>query len=207
MIQNLLFDLGGVIMEIERQRCVNAYERLGFSDADSFLGEYAQQGAFADLESGSITPALFRDFIRNKIGNPVSDAEIDNAFEQFLIGIPVHRLRALEKLHRNYGIYMLSNTNAIMWNGKIAAEFRKDGHHIDHYFDGIVTSFTAKCMKPSAEIFDYAAHNLGLDPTTTLFLDDSEANCQSARALGWNAQVVTPGTEFADILRQKYSIE
>ena len=55
MIKNLLFDLGGVIMDIKRENCVDALTRLGMDDADSMLGVYAQSGEFALLEDGKLT--------------------------------------------------------------------------------------------------------------------------------------------------------
>ena len=197
---NLLFDLGGVIMDIEKERCVAAFERLGLRNAASYFGDYTQQGVFAALESGAVTPAEFRAELRRGFDHPVTDAEIDAAFTAFLIGIPRHRLAELRELRRTHGVYLLSNTNPIMWNGFIASQFRQEGLEIADYFDGMVTSFEAKSMKPAAAIFDYAAQKLGIEPAQTLFLDDSEANCQAARALGWHAAVVPPGTEFATIL-------
>lgn len=201
MIKNLLFDLGGVIMDIEKARCVRAFEELGLPDAPSYFGDYVQKGPFGDVESGAISAREFRDIMRHDIGRPVTDAQIDAAFTRFLIGIPLHRLVALRELRKKYGIYLLSNTNPIMWNGYIAECFRQEGLSREDYFDGMITSFEAGCMKPEAEIFDYTARNLHILPSETLFLDDSAANCEAARRLGWNAAEVSPGTEFTDVLR------
>lgn len=201
MIQNLLFDLGGVIMDIKRDNCVEALREIGFENADKFLGDYAQTGVFGQLEEGLITPEEFRNFIRSKISVPVTDSQIDTAFSRFLIGIPVERLRQLQTLRRKYGIYLLSNTNAIMWYGKIADEFKKDGLEINGYFDGIVTSFEAKALKPDAGIFNYAILNLDIVPEETLFLDDSERNLEGAKALGFRTALVEPGCEFIDVLK------
>lgn len=200
MITNLLFDLGGVIMDIDRMRAVRALQALGMANADSVLGEYAQQGPFGDLESGAITVDQFHERMAAYIDDEVSYDDIDRAFVQFLIGIPLHRLVALRRLRETFRIYMLSNTNPIMWESEIKRQFRREGFDIDSYFDGIVTSFEAKCMKPSAEIFDYTRRRLGIEPAETLFLDDSEANCTAARRLGWHAACVAPGAEFVDII-------
>lgn len=201
MIKNLLFDLGGVIMDIEKARCVRAFEELGLPDAPSYFGDYVQKGPFAAIESGAISAPEFRDIMRRAIGRPVTDAQIDAAFTRFLIGIPVQRLAALRGLRERYGIYLLSNTNPIMWDGYIAEQFCQEGLTRPDYFQGMVTSFEAKCMKPDAAIFDYTARNLHIRPEETLFLDDSAANCEAARALGWHAAEVVPGTEFTDTLR------
>ena len=188
-------------MDIRRDNCVEALREIGFADADKFLGDYAQTGVFGQLEEGSISADEFRDFIRKNIPVPVTDHQIDSAFSKFLIGIPVERLRQLQVLRRKYGIYLLSNTNVIMWEGKIAEEFRKDGLSVEGYFDGIVTSFEAKCLKPGAEIFNYAIRTLGIEAEDTLFLDDSETNLKGASVLGFRTALVSPGQEFIDVLK------
>lgn len=200
MIKNLLFDLGGVIMEIRRLNAVHSLERLGMTDADSFLGEYSQKGPFLKLEEGAITPDEFRKEIRKFIKAEVSDAQIDSAFCDFLIGIPPKRLEYLRVLKKNYNIYMLSNTNPIMWNTRIAEEFHQEGHDINYYFDGIITSFEAKSIKPDRKIFETVISKLGILPEETLFLDDSQKNLDTASSMGFKTALVTPGSEFIDII-------
>ena len=200
-IKNLLFDLGGVIMDLRRDNAVEALKQLGLAEADDFLGLYGQKGPFLALEKGLVTPEEFRNQVRREIGDPtVTDARLDEAFNRFLVGIPVERLRELERLRLKYKIYLLSNTNAIMWDSKIAQEFRKDGHDVNYYFDGIVTSFEEHLYKPDAAIFDRVFEKFGILPCETLFFDDSEANVESAERLGIPSVHVAPGTEFKDFI-------
>lgn len=203
MIKNLLFDLGGVIFDIKKDNCVEAFKSLGLADAGSFFGDYSQHGPFLRLEQGTITPDEFHQYVRQLLPGPVTDQEIDSAFMKFLTGIPEHRLRQLLQLRGHYKVYLLSNTNVIMWQGRILGEFRKDGLDIDSYFDGIVTSFEAKLLKPSPEIFIYAERALGIKPEETLFLDDSQANIDAAAALGFKTALVPEGKEFIDILKEQ----
>ncbi len=200
MIQNLLFDLGGVIMDIKKDNCVQALRELGFHNADEYLGDYSQKGPFGQLEQGLISPEEFRAFIRSQVDTPLTDGQIDEAFNRFLIGIPVERLRQLQMLRQRYGIYLLSNTNPIMWHAKIAEEFEKDGLTIEAYFDGIVTSFDAKILKPDVKIFEYAAVNCHIKPEETLFLDDSLANLTGAEKAGFRTAHVPEGKEFYRVL-------
>lgn len=200
MIKNLLFDLGGVIMDIRRLNCVASFERLGMKDADSFLGEYSQKGPFLQLEEGLINEAQFRDAVREYIDGEVTDEQIDKAFCDFLVGIPTYRLEQLRQLKKQYGIYMLSNTNPIMWHSRIAEEFRQEGMEREDYFDGIVTSFEARSIKPDAKIFHTVVEKLGIKPEETLFLDDSQKNLDAASALGFHTLLVAPGSEFFDLI-------
>lgn len=202
-ITTLLFDLGGVIMNIKRQNCVEAFRRLGMADPDAYLGEYSQKGPFEGVESGRLTVAEFHDAIRQIIGNPeITDAQIDHAFGEFLLGIPMHRLKELRELAKRYRICMLSNTNPIMWADGIDRAFRAEGGSVTDYFDGIVRSFDARSMKPDAGIFQFAIEKLGLNPEQTLFLDDSQRNLDAAAQLGFHTLLVPPGTEFMQLLTE-----
>ncbi|MDE6301483.1 MAG: HAD family phosphatase [Muribaculaceae bacterium] len=199
---NLLFDLGGVIMDIRKENCVAAFERLGLKNADKYFGEFSQQGPFMFLERGDITIDQFHEALRKELPAGTTDDRIDDAFCQFLIGIPVHRLHSLEQLRRRYPVYLLSNTNPIMWDSKIKTEFQKDGREREDYFDGMITSFEAKSLKPDRQIFQYAAEKLGIQPSETLFLDDSQTNLEAAEELGFKTALVEPGTEFPEILAE-----
>ena len=199
MIKNLLFDLGGLIMDIRRENCVKAFQELGMSDIGEFLGDYGQKGAFKLLEEGALTPDEFRAEIMKSCPVGTTGSQIDDAFNQFLVGIPAYRLEALAGLRRRFGVYLLSNTNKIMWDSRIAEEFRKiPGREMDSYFDGTVTSFEARALKPSAEIFGYAVRKLGIVPEETLFLDDSQENIRAAVALGFHGAVV-PASGDVDV--------
>lgn len=205
MIRNLLFDLGGVIMDIEKSRCVEAFTQLGLKDAGSYFGDFSQQGPFMEIEAGSIDASGFHTIMHRVLPQGVTDAQIDHAFCQFLIGIPVRRLEALRQLRRRFKIYLLSNTNPIMWDSKIKEEFTGEGFTREDYFDGIVTSFEARALKPDRKIFDYACDFLGIKPEETLFIDDSSANLTAAGRLGFNTALAMPGVEFTELVEKALS--
>ena len=205
MIKNLLFDLGGVIMDIRRADCIAAFKQLGMEHPEDFLGEYVQAGPFMGIENGSMTPQQFRDTLRPYLRADVTDGEIDTAFERFLVGIPVSRLRALTRLREaGYRVCLLSNTNPIMWDGKISEEFRKDGASgPEDYFDAMIRSYEVKVMKPAAEIFRIAAERCGIVPEETIFLDDSQSNLDAAAREGYHTLLVAPGYEFETLLEEQ----
>lgn len=206
MIKNLLFDLGGVIMDIDRMNCVRAFQRLGFTDVDKYLGDYGQKDFFLNLESGAIDETEFYAKVHAHLPSDVTDSQIKDALNEFLTGIPAHRLHQLAELREKYPVYLLSNTNPVMWNSKIMAEITKEGHPIDYYFNGIVTSYEARCCKPDRRIFDYAAEKFNINPDETLFFDDSQSNVDAARSYGYHAIKVNPGDEFAVLLKNYCSV-
>ncbi|MDE5773305.1 MAG: HAD family phosphatase [Muribaculaceae bacterium] len=186
-IKNIIFDLGGVVIDLDRNRAVEALKALGLHDADSLLGLYRQEEPFLGLETGRVEAGEFFDLIRSKCPG-ASDAEITKAFDSFLIGIPVARLQRLRALRRaGYRLYVLSNTNPVMYNGWITDAFRAEGLTVNDYFDGIVASFQELTCKPDPIIFERVLTRYNLRPEETLMLDDSEANCDAARSVGMPA--------------------
>ncbi len=195
-IKNIIFDLGGVIIDLDRNRAVSALTALGLKEADSLLGLYRQEEPFLGLETGRIEAGAFFDLIREKCPG-ATDSQITEAFDRFLIGIPTHRLERLRQLRRNgYRLYVLSNTNPVMYNGWITNAFRAEGLTINDYFDGIVASFQELTCKPDPTIFQRVLTRYGLKPEETLMLDDSAANCDAARSVGMYAKRI--GSERDD---------
>ena len=186
-IENIVFDLGGVVIDLDRDRAVRALQALGLKDADEMLGRYRQEEPFLGLETGRMTAGEFFDLLREKCPG-ATDMTLTAAFNEFLVDIPDARLEMLRRMRMSgYRIFVLSNTNPVMYNSWIAAAFRKEGGSINDYFDGIVTSFQELTCKPDPEIFITVLRRYGLDPRHTLMLDDSDANCRAAASVGMHA--------------------
>ena len=193
MIRNIIFDLGGVIIDINRDAAAKALEELGILEADRILGEYEQKGIFLLLEEGRISDAEMYDSLKPLCHPDTTCTDIKVAFEKFLIGIPVERIRIVEKLRAvGYKTYVLSNTNPIFYNDWITKAFRQEGKTINDYFDGIVVSFQELMCKPNPDIFNNILTRYKLNPDETLFLDDSAKNCAAAASLGIHTVTITP---------------
>ena len=187
-IRNLLFDLGGVIINLDRQRCVDALTALGDEKADEMLGLSVQRGTLMDLEEGKISPSDFFKRMRQKIGKAVSDEEIVHALNELLIGIPLDRLTLLRKLRQRFNVMMLSNTNPIM--------FAQEGLSITDYFDDVYLSYRLKSCKPDIAIFKKVIELSRIVPQETLFFDDSQKNLDAAASLGFKTFLVTPDRDI-----------
>lgn len=196
----VVFDLGGVVIDLDRIRCIEAFKRLGCSDIEAYLDQFTQRGEFLLLEEGKITAADFFDRMRPRCPDAGSDADIQDAFNQFLVDLPEERLDALRNLRRRCRTFALSNTNPVMYNSWIYKAFRKQGLAVNDYFDGLVLSFQEDCCKPDVEIFRILLRRYGLDPARTLYLDDSPANCDAAASTGLRTQLVTPQNSMLHIL-------
>lgn len=198
---DIVFDLGGVVLDINRDRCVRRLESIGLPDAGRLLDLYCQSGEFLALEEGRMTAGEFFDSLRAHAGRQLTDTMVTEALCDFITGLPAERLKAL-RLLRKQGkrLYVLSNTNPIMYHSVIDRLFRQEGLSIRDYFDGEIVSFREKVCKPKPEIFEILKRRYLLDGNRTLFLDDSPHNCEASRACGIDAALVAPGTDFIDIL-------
>ncbi|KAA6322836.1 HAD family phosphatase [termite gut metagenome] len=183
-IKNLLIDFGGVLVNLDRQACLNNFKSIGIEDIASFIDPYRQQGAFMQLEKGLITLSEFRDELRELSKKPVTDEQIDDAWNSFLVDIPVSKLDLLLKLREQYVVYLVSNTNLIHWEWACQNAFPHKGFRVEDYFDKQFLSFEMHCAKPEVELFQKVLEETAIIPEETLFIDDAEANCKAAQSLG-----------------------
>lgn len=190
-IKNLIFDFGGVLIDLDRPRCIEQFKALGLNEVESLLDVCHQRGLFLQHENGLVDDVAFRDFIRSEAKQPnLTDAQIDEAWNSFLVGIPTYKLEALLELRQHYMVYLLSNTNNIHWQWAIKNAFPMKSFQVEDYFEQIYLSYEMKMAKPDIEIFKTVIEDAGIRPEETLFLDDSAANCVAARQLG--IQTYTP---------------
>lgn len=198
-IKNLLVDFGGVLINLDRQRCIDNFRKLGLPDIEKQLGLYAQNGLFMQHEKGEISSAGFREEIRKQIGRPLTDGQIDAAWNSFLLDIPTYKLDLLLKLREKYVVYLLSNTNEIHWSWACENVFPYRGFRVEDYFEKIYLSYQMKLVKPDAEIFRAVLEDANIEPKETFFIDDSAANCETACLLGLSTYTPRPGEDWSPL--------
>lgn len=195
--KNLLFDLGGVIIDLKRERAVEAFMAIGCPGIAELLDNSHQQGAFLALEEGRMTASEFRDEVRRMAGREISDSAIDYALNRFLVGIPAKKLKMLRMLRKQYRVMMLSNTNPIMFDTEIARLFGAEGGEMGDYFDDVFTSYKLGITKPARRCFELVIAQSGIVPEETLFLDDSQKNLDAAAALGFKTYLAKPYEDYS----------
>lgn len=138
-IKNLLIDLGGVLINLDRQRCMENFKELGFTDVEERLNIQQLHGIFMQQEKGLITSAEFRNGLRDMMGKVVSDNQIDAAWNSFLVDIPKHKLDLLLELRSKYVVYLLSNTNEIHWRYACHNLFPYRTFRVEDYFEKAIS--------------------------------------------------------------------
>lgn len=189
-ISTLIFDFGGVLINLDRERCVKKFIEYGVTDAGDMLDNYHQSGVFMHLENGDISLDDFHDTIRRITGKNISDTHIDDAFKSFLLEVPDEKLDLLLRLRKNYRVLLLSNTNAIHFPWCEQTVFTYKGHTLADFFDKCYLSYKMNLSKPDAAIFKALLADEHLTAQECLFLDDGEANIKAAQSLGFQTYLV-----------------
>ena len=185
-IKNVVFDLGGVLVDLDLNRCIAAFRTLGMDAVAELINPYYPAEMIGRLEHGDITFHEACEEMRRLSGTPdVPDERIAWAYGEFLVTIPVTKLRQIEALRRR-GIrtYVLSNNNPASMEF-VRRMFTADGHDMEYYFDAVYLSYRMHELKPSEAIFRKMIAASGLEPAETLFIDDGRKNVDAAQALGF----------------------
>lgn len=188
MIKNIIFDLGGVLLNINYQSTAKAFEKLGIQNFELLYSQAMQSTLFDDLEIGAISPEEFRNTIRLKSGLNLSDTDINNAWNAMLLDLPKSRIDLLMKVRNHYKIFLLSNTNEIhlkAYTKNLQLEHGISG--LNELFDKEYFSHCIHLRKPNAAIYNYVLKNQNIIAADTLFIDDSIQHVQGALNVGLNA--------------------
>lgn len=199
-IKNIIFDYGGVILNIDYKLTEKAFAALGLKEFDRIYSQAVQSELFDRLETGAISADEFRTGIRKVIGE-VSDAQIDKAWNAMLLDIPEERIRLLDKLRKTHRLFLLSNTNEIHF--KTFSEYMKEKFKRDIFseiFEKAYVSHKVKMRKPNAEIFELVVRENGLRKEETLFIDDSIQHIEGAKRAGLNALFLEKGKSILDLV-------
>lgn len=184
-IRNIAFDLGGVVLSLNLEGSIRAFEKIGLADARQRLDAFIQRGIFADLESGAISNREFCKALGDIIGRPLTMQECFDAWHGYVGCVPRRNLDALLRLRsEGYKVCLLSNTNPFMMQWADSPAFDGEGHPVSYYFDKMYLSYECRAMKPSEEIFRMMLDGQQSTAGETLFIDDSPANVAAAQALG-----------------------
>ncbi len=204
-IRNIIFDFGGVICNIDVKLTEKKFVELGLKGFDTQYSVVERDTLFGRLEEGTLTPEDFRNAIRKYFIRPVTDQEIDDAWNALLRDIPEPRIRLLESLRKNYRIFLLSNSNEIHYQ-KYQQEFReKFGYpDFDALFEKAYFSFQIRLKKPGRAVFEYVLNDRKLSPSETLFIDDSIQHIEGALSTGMQARYLdlSAGENITDLFSE-----
>lgn len=185
-IKNIVFDLGGVIIDLDRDQAVRRFEEIGVEDADQLIDAYEQKGIFLELEDGTIGAEEFCQKLRKHTGKEISFADVTRAWLGFVVDVAQYKLDYIWQLRERYKVYLLSNTNPfIQLEWAQTPRFSAAGRPLNDYFDKLYASYEIGITKPDRRIFDFMIEDSGMIPSETLFVDDGKRNILTGQNLGF----------------------
>ena len=171
-------------------------------NAGHLYSKAAQNPIFDNLEKGLISEEDFFDGMRKLAELPLTDAQLRNAWNALLIGLPEENVSLLETSRKSYRIFLLSNTNSIHEKGYREMIIEKYGSFIfDDLFEKSYLSHHIHMRKPDPEIFEYVLNDAGLNKEETLFIDDSPQHILAAKKIGMHAEHLN-GETAAELLKK-----
>lgn len=198
-IKNIIFDLGDVILPIDLNRCIKAFEKLGFKNLDQLFSKAEQPQVFNQLEKGEISEKDFVSEIKKYLNPNVSSQEIIEAWNLILLDFDDAIIEMIQKVKQHYNIFLLSNTCSThynVYNKNFCDKYKYE--KIDDLFIKAYFSHQIGLRKPSPEIFNYVLNNSKLIPKETLFIDDSIQHIKSAEKLKINTLHLTKDLSILD---------
>lgn len=202
-ISSLIFDFGGVLINLDLPKCIQNIKDLGIPEVEQYLSNFGQKEFFLKYENGQIDTTQFRNEIRNLSNKTLTDTQIDAAWCSFLCDIPIEKIELLIELRKKYRLYLLSNTNPLHIEVSAAGEFAKVGKTIHDFFDKCYLSYQMKMVKPNIDIFEALLADTNLKPEECLFLDDGQKNIEVASSLGIQTYLVSPEENLDFLLNIK----
>lgn len=187
-LKNIIFDYGNVIFEINFKRTQNALLQLGITNVEAFFAHKNHNQLFDDFETNAISTDEFRAGIRIAAhNNDLTDQQIDDAWNSLLIGVSANNHDVLLEMKAKYRTFLLSNNNAIHYDWII--KHIKENYNInnyDNYFEKAYFSHLMELRKPNVNIFEQVIKENNLNPSETLFIDDSPQHIEGAKKAGLN---------------------
>ena len=200
-VEAIIFDLGGVILNIDYPRTADAFKALGLENFDEVYSQLCQTELFDRFERGEISTFHFINRVLDQLPGGCNGNQVVHAWNAMILDFPSERLALLLDLKQRYRTFLLSNTNDIHMEAVRRALERASGHRrLEDYFERVYLSCEMGLRKPDPNIFLQVCTEQRLSPATTLFIDDSPQHVEGARAAGLQAVHLQPGMEVSGLI-------
>jgi HAD superfamily hydrolase (TIGR01509 family) len=199
-IQNIIFDLGGVLLNLDMQKTEDAFLQMGVKNFKDLFALGHAASFFKEYEVGLISDDEFIAALQALAGIQHERATVIHGWNAMLCDFPTERIELLIQLKKKYRLFLFSNTNAIHLNAfQRTYSHAFNGNLLDHLFEKAYYSHDIKLRKPDIKAFEYVLHDSKLQPGQTLFIDDALVNVEGARTAGIHGYHLEPGKTVLEI--------
>lgn len=200
-IKNIIFDLGGVILNINYKLSSLEFEKIGLNNFDNIYSKQQQQNIFNSFEKGEITSKEFIEYIKKQANVLITDKQIINSWNAMLLELPKYRFDFINKINKKYNIYLLSNTNSIHIAGFKKIIDKNIGYNnFVNSFKKIYLSSEIGIRKPDEECFKFVLNENKLLANETLFIDDSIQHINGANQVGLITHHLLNGEDITTVI-------
>ncbi|MEY2918593.1 MAG: hypothetical protein RIS73_2307 [Bacteroidota bacterium] len=193
-IKNIIFDLGNVLLDIDYNKTIEAFEEIGFKNFKSNYSPYKMDMLFENLETGKISEDVFYKSIKAISNAPLSTLQIQAAWNALFLDFRIESLTFLKQISSKYNLYLLSNTNSIhltAFNEIFKRNIGETG--LDSYFVKAYYSNIIGLRKPEKEAYNFVLNDANIIAAETLFIDDLANNIEGAKEVGIITHQLLPG--------------
>jgi HAD superfamily hydrolase (TIGR01509 family) len=201
-IKNIVFDLGGVLLNLDYNKTAEAFKKLGYNNFDAMYSQFKADELFEKLETGKVSEQDFFRVLQKAADKPITDEQLIEAWCAMLLDFRTDSLAYLATLSKKYNLYLLSNTNSIHFTAFHHLFKKQLGNvFLDDYFTKVYYSHYIGLRKPHKEVYEFIVKDAGFVPSETLFIDDSWPNLAEAEALGMKTHLLLPQERIEQLLK------
>jgi HAD superfamily hydrolase (TIGR01509 family) len=199
-IKNIIFDLGKVLLNLDFNASIEAFQKLGLKTDVLDSKQTYSDPVFYELEVGKISPKEFCNSVRRMLNNPgLTDMQIEDAWFAMILNIPANRVKIVQKLAKNYNLYLFSNTNKIHMDRLYRAFKSEHGIDFPSLFVKDYYSHEIHERKPDLSSYKKVIELSGINPEESLFIDDLEKNIIGAQQSGLKTFWLKDGMELTEL--------
>lgn len=195
-IQNIIFDFGGVILNIDYHKTEQAFIQSGLTAFSQLYSQLQQTDIFDLFETGKITTEQFIEAIQQVAPN-LSASNIIDSWNAMLLDLPLDKIKWIQQLRPNYKTFLFSNTNAVhetAFNKEVMRVTEQPT--LDSFFDKVYLSHQIGLRKPHVHGFQHILSEQNIDAAHTLFIDDSPQHIEGAQKLGLQTLYLPKGKDL-----------
>ena len=198
-VKALLFDLGGVIVNLDYHKTINAFEALGVANTESLYNQFNQTEIFDDFETGSLSGKEFINLMKHQIPINSSESEIKKAWNAMIIGFEEAKLEQIKRYSERIPCYLLSNTNEIHLEYIQTLLGKMSFKNLELLFNKCYYSHIIGKRKPHKETFEWVLNDMGYAPEDVLFIEDSPQHIEGAKTTNLNTLYFTNERSIEEI--------
>jgi putative hydrolase of the HAD superfamily len=197
----VILDLGGVIVDVDEQRTLDAFRDLGFYNIEETYALLLDTGVLDEVETGHLSPVEFFNLLNDYSLELIPPDRLADAWNAMLVGIIPEHISLLQRLSSDFRLLVLSNTNAVHLSWIEAYVSRTYGLSFRGLFTKAYYSFELGMRKPQPEILEHVVQDQGIAPGKTLFIDDKPENVELAARYGFATELIHEGNPLLGLFK------